>query len=80
MTQQGKSQRQITHELGINRETVRQYIAAGAPPHKVSHSRTKPSILAPYYPYMGQLWQKAVPTQLSFGEKSKLKVIKEVGK
>lgn len=42
----------------INRETVRQYLAAGAPPHKVSHSRTNPSILAPYYIYLEQRWQE----------------------
>jgi transposase len=57
LAKQGKSQRQIVRELRINRQTVRHYLAAGGPPSKGQHSKTKPSILAPYYTYLEQRWQ-----------------------
>jgi transposase len=55
--QAGTSQRQITRELGINRETVRQYLASESGPQRASRTNRKPSTLAPYYPQLEQRWQ-----------------------
>lgn len=63
--QAGYGQRQIARELGLNRETVRQYLTADAPPQPSSRSSRQSSILAPYYSYLEQRWRagfhKAVP-------------------
>lgn len=55
--QRGVSIRAISQQLGVDRRTVRRYVAADAFP-EITKRRSKPSILDPWKPYLCQRWDE----------------------
>jgi transposase len=53
----GKSHRTIAEELGINRKTVKKYLAASRPPVYLSR-RPKPTKVGPYLDHLKRRWSE----------------------
>lgn len=53
----GRSLKSIARELGINRKTVRKYLALDRPP-VYPQRRPRPTRLTPYLPYLRQRWDE----------------------